>query len=392
VSQLLRASRIRRRVIAVALLVAMATLGHDMVQAQSGEGRRKILKRTGFLGPQLSVANDGSVYLLWAKAKGDGFDLFVSVRQGDGLFSDPMQVNAESGTVEYSAIDELRPALATGSKGQAAIAWVDDAANIQAAIYDSQENTIRRWQLNRVQGNPVRGFVNLDFDDRGRLLAVWLDARGAKPGEEEPAHLYAVELKNVRAKAREKNLTEGWTQSVCGCCRPFVRSARGRFEVLVRNVTGDGYRDIHRGTGSFAEGLDAFDRVGPATWKIEACPMSGAVGDGNLVWWRDGSTGKSRIVEGSARATVLRVVVENDEEWTMTASPRLIEDHEDRSTMLLVPGRPYGKILRRDGGQWTEFPEKIPEWCNSAVAVGNELLLVGDEHSELKMESFVMAP
>ncbi len=376
------------------LVLAVWSLGFglSLATAQESSGRKKILRRTGFLGPQLARAGDGTVYLLWAKANGDGFDLFLSVREEGSHLGAARRVNELPGSVNYSAIDELRPALSAGPKGRAAVGWLDDQADIRVAIFDPARGKFDRWRLNTPGGNAVRGFVSLDFDERGSLVAVWLDARAAEVGEEEPAQLYAVQLKGPRARAKEHNLTAEWTESVCGCCRPFVRARRDGIEVLVRNVGEDGYRDIHRGVGTIENGLELFERVGPPTWKIEACPMSGAVSDGNLIWWRDGSTGVSRIVEASAGATVLRKVIRETSDWTMTASPRFVAGNSAGRPLLLVPGSPYGRILQRRSGQWSELSSELPAWCKSAIVLGDELLLAGDDHSELKLESFSLAP
>lgn len=374
---------------ALATAFALLVLG-SAVHAQDPSPRNRVQVRTGFLGPQVARGPQGVVYLLWAKEGAAGHDLYLARRQSaDGVLGQARRVNEDEGSVDWTGLDELRPALVAGPEGHVAVGWVDVEGDIQVRWFDPQEPAPRQWRLNSHEGNPVRGFVELDFDERGELYAVWLDARGAERGHEEPAHLYGVHLRDYHSRAREVVLTEGMTESVCGCCRPFLRASRDGAEVFFRNVDEKGYRDIHRLAGRFPDAMDELERIGPATWKIDACPMAGAVSDGRFVWWRDGSRGHSRIVEGSDGRRLLSTVVEDEGDWRISASPRLLLD-SDENPMLLVPGRPHGRLLRREGGRWVEVSSEIPRWALSAVRLRDQVLLVGDENTELHMESLAL--
>lgn len=372
----------------VVLLLAMCTGVVPVVSAQESEGRRKVDRRLGFESPQVALTPSGAVAMLWSRPHGKGHDLFVSVRDADGAFGEATRVNARPGSVLALSVDEARPSLVTGAGSRVAVGWVDTAGDVYVAL--GLENG-RRFQapvqVNSREGNPERNFVSLALDEQGMIHAVWLDARGAKKGHEEPAHVYYARVPDGRQAEPERNLTGDFTQSVCGCCRPSVRAAQYSLTVLYRNVSEDGYRDIQRLNGDLGGRFDEPQRMGPATWKIAGCPMAGAVTDGERVIWRDGSTGKARIVEAISATAQLQAVVVEGGGWAPSGSPRLVDGGRSVERVLLVPGRPYPRLLRRSGGQWRTWIDELPTWCLSAVILEGQLLMVGDQHGALQLEA-----
>jgi hypothetical protein len=367
-------------------LIVLGGVGEaPTAHAQDAGAPHKVLRRTGFIDPQILATPHGTAYLLWAKKIGPGFDLFLSVREPGGHLGSARRVNETPASVQRETRDGLEPAMAAGPDGQVAVGWIDVENEVRLALFDPAASEFTRWTLDRPDGNPVRGYVALDFEERGALLAVWIDARRADPGESQPADLYGVRLADRRARPHERNLTGAWTESVCGNCPPAVRATDPGMEVLFRDVGEDGYRDVFRGAGSFREGLSTLARVGPPTVKSNECPTSGAITDGDLIFWRDASMTPARVVECSALATKLREVARGDDEWTITATPRLVSGVE--STVLFVPGTPHARLYTRKGGQWKIISDEIPEWCKSIAWVENAFLMVGDEHTELRMET-----
>jgi hypothetical protein len=377
-----------RTAIGLALLVTMVTVLASFAWAQESEGRRRVDRRLGFESPQVALTTSGAVVMLWARPHGKGHDLFVSIRDAAGHFGEATRVNDRPGSVHALPIDEARPALATGANDRVAVGWVDDRGDIFAAL--GHENG-RRFEapvrVNARKGNPERNFISVALDDRGTVHVVWLDARNAKEGQEEPAHVYYARIPDGRYAEPERNLTADFTASVCGCCRPSVIADRYSLAVLYRNVSEDGYRDIHRLSGELGGRFGEPERLGPATWKIDGCPMAGPVTDGERVLWRDGSTGKARIVEAFSATAPLQPLVRERDDWAPTGSPRLVDGASSAERVLLVPGRPYPRLLRRSAGQWSTWVDELPTWCLSAVILEGQLLMVGDQHGELQLEA-----
>ena len=373
------------------LLLFLVTLTVAPPSHAQEDGQRRIDRRLGFEGPQLALTSGGSVLMLWARPTDTGHDLFLSRRDDRGRFGDAQRVNAAEGGVRIIALDEMRPALATGTEGRIAVAWLDRDGQVWAARgHESTSGLGKPARLNAPQGRPERNFAHLAFDARGTLWIAWLDARDAPAPMEEPAHVYLVRWDEGRAPQPEVNLTAEHSESVCGCCRPFVRADRGRVEVYFRNTSEEGYRDIHRvvagANGKFGEP----ERMGPATWKIEACPMSGPIAHPGRALWRDASTGRGRIVESIGGEARLHAIVEASREFTPVNSPRTIDGAAPGDWVVLIPGEPAGQVWRRRDGRWSRWVKELPDWCSSAVILDGQLLMVGDRHGELKLEGLVL--
>jgi hypothetical protein len=321
--RLWRSSLAMRTAIGLALLVTMVTVLASFAWAQESEGRRRVDRRLGFESPQVALTTSGAVVMLWARPHGKGHDLFVSIRDAAGHFGEATRVNDRPGSVHALPIDEARPALATGANDRVAVGWVDDRGDIFAAL--GHENG-RRFEA------PVRVNARKGNPERN-FISVALDDRGT-------VHVVWLDARNAKRLGGELG-------------------------------------------GRFGEP----ERLGPATWKIDGCPMAGPVTDGERVLWRDGSTGKARIVEAFSATAPLQPLVRERDDWAPTGSPRLVDGASSAERVLLVPGRPYPRLLRRSAGQWSTWVDELPTWCLSAVILEGQLLMVGDQHGELQLEA-----
>ena len=54
--------------------------------------------------------------------------------------------------------------------------------------------------------------------------------------------------------------------------------------------------------------------------------------------------------------------------------------------MMLVPGRPTGKLLSEDGDSWQTIVEDLPRWAMSAALQDGVLTLIGAVQGTLMVE------
>ncbi len=349
------------------------------------EGRRRPPERRGFDGPVVDLDDQGQALFLWAHPVEGGHDLLLARRAPDGSLGDPVRVNPRSGSVRWWPLDEARPMLCTGEGGRVAVGWFDRSGRPWVArSTDGGRSFEAADSPSTAAGHEANAFVEGSFDPRGDLHVVWLDARLAPAGEEEPAHLFYRRWHD-RRWGPEIDLSPDLERGVCGCCRPAVQ-ARGEWvEVFFRARDAQGYRDIHRARRRGDVPFEAAERMGPPTWKIEACPMAGPVGLGERVVWLDGSTGETRLVENDSPTTRPREVL--SVEGFRPLSPRRVPAMGADDPLLLLPGEPFGRILQLHDGRWRVLVEQTPPWCHSAVVLDGQFLLVGDQQSRLKVDA-----
>ena len=106
-----------------------------------------------------------------------------------------------------------------------------------------------------------------------------------------------------------------------------------------------------------------------------------------MTLWSEASTGKRRILVAGATDGAYEVVIEDTDDWAIERPPRIVAGSGAADTMLLLPGRPEGKILRGTGMVWTVAVENIPRWAMSAAMVDGTLILLGDLDGEMHAET-----
>jgi hypothetical protein len=338
--------------------------------------------------PQFAGGSDGSLYIVWREpAQERGGNLFLSRRTDAGVFEPPVRINGMEGTVGGGSLDEGRAAVAVGDDGLLAVAWTARGSDIRAAIsHDGGKSFDRSVTLNSDAGaRAYRGFVDIDVDAAGVAHAAWIDARFAPRGAEEPAELFYARIEG--GEVTEINLTEDQVDSICGCCRVDVDvRSDDRLVIAFRN-TGGGYRDIFRIEAGADRAFGEPARLGPPIWELNGCPVIGPLNVGEATLWSEASTGKRRILVATGTDGVYEVAIEDTEEWAIERPPRIVVGSGAADTMLLVPGRPAGKILRGSGTVWAVAAENIPRWAMSAAMVNGTLILLGDLDGEMHAET-----
>ncbi len=346
--------------------------------------------------PQLvSEYDDGTLLMVWRQKGESGFDLFAARHTGDGSFSEPTRINDEPGTVYGYPHDEMRASVATAPDGQLAIVWSDARSQVRGAFGSEHgEQWSSSIRLDQGEVPAYRGFPAAGIDRDGALNAVWIDSRHApKAGAEEPADLYYARVSPGGidwGQVEEINLTADQEATVCGCCKPDLEILPyGRLRALFRNADDEGYRDIWAITGDPASGFEDPQRVGPPTWKITGCPMTGPAGLERSgveagVMYREASSGSWALKVGSPGSEDEALVFPDGVgDWKMTLSPRAVAASPE---LLLVPGQPGGRLLERDGEAWSVLRDDVPPWATSAAAVNGGVLVVGAVDGELEAE------
>lgn len=340
----------------------------------------------GYLHPQFVQDAQGNVGMLWVKLGGSGgHDLFLARRQANGALQDPVKVNASDGDVLYLGLEQARPGLAAGPAGAIGVSWFDDTGRLHVAISrDGGRSFGKPVAVAPDHARPEHAFSDIAFDASGTAFVTWIDCSGAAKGYEEPAQLYVARIdRDDRVTVR--NVTGGWTESICGCCRPDI-TARGRhLWIAFRNAGADGYRDIYRVELGADLESDEPERMGTALWEIDACPMAGPVTAGDFTWFLDGSTGQLRLMEAfsptTAAVPVKVATVANP------SPPRVIEGSESPRWMLYLPGSEYGQVLVRESSGWRVAVDRVPGFCTDMTLVEGQLLMVGDKEGTLWMEA-----
>ena len=279
----------------------------------------------------------------------------------------------------------MRPGVALGPNGDLGVVWTDARGQIRAAIgRDHGAGWDPSVRLDQTETPAYRSFTAATMDSQGALHAVWIDSRLApQAGAEEPADLFYARV--LGDQVTEVNLTAEQEPSVCGCCRPDLELAgEGQVRAIFRNTTADGFRDIFTIVGSVEAGFSSPERIGPPVWKLEGCPMSGPIGLGDQVMWRDASSGKWVLRLGtSSDDETTPVFSDETDEWKLNGSPRRVAGTEG---VVLVPGSPHSRIITRQGDDWKTGLGDLPVWATSAAAIGETLLIIGAVDGKLELE------
>ena len=218
------------------------------------------------------------------------------------------------------------------------------------------------------------------FSPDGAVHTVWLDPREAPQGREEPSDLYYAQVKNGIVK--ESNLTARQEPTVCGCCRPFIAvDDEGRFDIVFRNSTLSGYRDISSITGEDGA-LGEPQPTSPPIWKIGGCPMAGPIVSQGGTLWKDASTGSWRLLWSTDAGTDPAELYSDSDDIVLTHSPRVVSGRE---AWVLVGGKPHGLIMTRSDSSWKIVRDDLPPWASSAAVSNGRLVLIGNEDEHLRV-------
>jgi hypothetical protein len=352
---------------------------HSMTRDAASEGPFGFLTSAkGVHQSQIVAQADGSLLLVWVQKGASDLDLFVARQEKGGAFSHPLRIN-HRGLNRYTG-DEARPSVAVGPDGAVAVAWTAANNDIMLAVGTKYGTAFdASLKLNQDSGEAYRTMPAVAISPDGAAHTIWLDPREAPKGKEEPSDLYYAMVKNGAVK--ESNLTERQEPTVCGCCRPFITvDDKGRFDIVFRNSTGSGYRDISRITGqvgSFSEPQP----TSPPIWKLNGCPSAGPIVTRGGTLWKDASTGSWRMLWSTDADADPAELFAGQDELVLTYSPRVVSGREN---WVLVGAKPNGLIVTWDQGAWQTLRDDLPSWASSAAASNGRLILIGNEKGRLR--------
>jgi len=337
-----------------------------------------LASQNGVYQAQLVLQPDGSLLLVWVQRDAEELDLFVARQQADGLFGSPVRINHRA--VNGFTGDEARPSVAVGPDGAVAIAWTAAHHNdiMLAVSTDFGETFDAPLKLNTDEGAAFRTMPAAAIAPNGSVHTVWLDPRKAPEGMEEPSDLYYASLDD--GVLEETNLTANQESTVCGCCRPFIAiDDNSHFDILFRNMSEDGYRDISHISGT-SKSLSEPEPTSPPIWKLNACPSAGPIASHGGTLWKDASTGEWRMLWSTDADAPPAELFTGLDDLELTWSPRTVGGHED---WVLVGARPTSLIATRENGDWRVVRDDLPPWATSAVVHSGRLILIGNKKGQL---------
>jgi len=212
----------------------------------------------------------------------------------------------------------------------------------------------------------------------GSAHTIWLDPRVAPKGMEEPSDLfYASADKGI---VKELNLTANQELTVCGCCRPYIAiDEKNSFDIVFRNASAGGYRDISRIAG-FDGSFGEPQATSPPIWKLDACPSAGPIASQGGTLWKDASTGSWRMLWSTdANLEPVELFTDRDN-FELTYSPRTVSGRE---AWVLVGANPHSMIATWNEDSWQVVRDDLPRWVSSAVVRDGQLILMGSEKGQL---------
>lgn len=232
----------------------------------------------GGVQPQVAVAADGAVHLVYLTGKPDGADIRYSFRKaGDTAWSAPVTVNSEAQCAV--AIGTIRGAqLAVGKAGSVHVVWNGKAQNGQHATAPLCYARLEAGKF-AAQRTLNTGTIHLDggasvaADDKGGVWVVW-HAAPPEGKSEADRRIYVSRSRDDGATFTNAAPAEGAPAGVCACCslKAFFSPA-GELLTFYRNASDKTQRDM---TLLTAQEGTAFSSKVLYPWSIAACPMSSA--------------------------------------------------------------------------------------------------------------------
>lgn len=332
--------------------------------------------------PQLLVHPSGTLVLVWVQAGAHDLDLFVASKSPTGAFSHPLRLN--HAPVNSYTGDEARPAVAFGPDGRIAVAWT--AANGDIMLAPGSMDALKfdaPIKLNQDHKDAYRTMPVVAFTADGAANAIWIDGREAEKGHEEPADLYYARV--LDGRAQERNLTAKQQESICGCCRPFIRTTgAGTIDIAFRNTSSTGYRDIFTLSSDAKNDFSNPLPASPPLWKIMGCPMSGPIRYEEGTLWRDASSGSWQLLWSTDASKDPLSVFGDREDLDLLLPPRTVSGADN---LVLIASSPHSFLLERQGSQWKTILDELPEWASSAARNDKELFVVGSDQGRFRVET-----
>lgn len=260
--------------------------------------------------PQLTVANDGRVWLVYgnylspiapaAMHAGHGDTATTKAAPAPERVGEIYVASSSDGGATFSTPVRVAtlPRLMLGLRRGPRVAVHGDHLTVTAvgselACFVSLDGG-RHWDppstINEVPTSAREGLHDLAVAPSGALFVTWLDLRNGR------MELWGAESRDHgRSWQRQAPVYRSPDQSICECCHPSALfDADGNLAVMWRNSV-EGHRDVWMRTRRAGAGqFDVARKLGDGSWTLKACPMDGgrpvALGGGRFsaVWQRAG--------------------------------------------------------------------------------------------------------
>lgn len=243
--------------------------------------------------PSAAVDDRGTMHVVYFSGKADRGDAFyVTSRDGGAIFSTPLRVNSQPGSV--LGVSGIRgPKLALGANGRAHVLWngtgiaqprgplnpqmpAESPFNGTPLLYSRLGADGRSFEPQR---NLMRKTCSLDGGgtiaaDGETVVAVWHAATPEQTGETSRAVWLARSTDGGATFAEETNLLPTQT-GACACCSVAAgKLADGSFAVIYRSAETTMKRDLRLLVSR--DGLKTFTLRTLAEERSGTCPMSSA--------------------------------------------------------------------------------------------------------------------
>ncbi len=262
------------------------------------------------MAPELAVASDGVIHVVWVERTPTGEDIaaagaaskdghthlaetdlwFARSTDGGATFTAPVRVNTTAGAVwgfpvskprvrvsPDGAIHVFYPGNNTEARTGKPIVLpmytrsTDDGRTFAAPVVvgsmpDSDHSDIVSGGLANAEC-----FGTMTIDERGGVYAYWIDTRDMTKENPDGKIFSAVSYDNGRSFGKD---FEVFPADACPCCQITATTHDGRIYMGSRQVSAEGNRDsVVAVSTDRGKSFQRRVRWGGARWKIEGCPL-----------------------------------------------------------------------------------------------------------------------
>ena len=230
------------------------------------------------LQPEVAVASNGIVHLVYLRGDPKAADIRYSSRLPGGEWSASKTVNTTPGTAV--ALGSIRgPQIALGAHATVHVIWngvAEDKAGRAPLLYTRQLTGANEFEKQRdllAETTALDGGASIAADGKG---SVWVAWHGNPPGKNTDEAQRVVFLRasiDEGAQFADPEALNAAEPGVCACCSlRIIADTSGSPTVFFRNAL----RTEHRAMTLLTRGLDRWASREVETWNVSACPMSSA--------------------------------------------------------------------------------------------------------------------
>lgn len=259
------------------------------VDAAKGTPRLESLPEAG-LQPQVAVAADGKIHLVYLTGKPEKADIRHVWKAPGGAWSRPVTVDREPGTaIAVGTIRGAQIALSAGD-GTIHVVWNGTggkgrpSALFYARSIDGGASFSGQRDL-RGDTGALDGGATVAAGAGGDVAVVWHGSpEGAAPGESS-RRVFVARSRDGGVSFGAPAVVSPDGAGVCACCSlEAAMAANGGLSIVYRSALADGRRDATLLEVPSDGGPVSLKTLGP--WSIPTCPMSSAslLIDGRAPW------------------------------------------------------------------------------------------------------------